>query len=176
MMPSPSCEAIITQPSRGNLRIVQIGVLNRRTGARRLRDERGVMGVVRGNDWAPQKVVVPKARAFCGKARRLPKAARGRYRPRARYQAARRSARVGVPHPLNVFLQRNVPVYQSRSSNRYMLLSVPALLYKMRQKNIRHALAGRDCSGTRHPPPSIKCVKKKKPPVQSTKSPFYGIL
>ena len=44
----PSCEAPITQPSRGDLRIVQIGVLNRRTGARRLRDERGVMGIVKG--------------------------------------------------------------------------------------------------------------------------------
>ena len=38
----------ITQPSRGGLRRVQTVVLNRRTGARRLRDERGVMGVVRG--------------------------------------------------------------------------------------------------------------------------------
>ena len=44
----PYGAAPITQPSREDLRIVQIGVPNRRTGARRLRDERGVMGIVKG--------------------------------------------------------------------------------------------------------------------------------
>ena len=44
----PDGAAPITQPSRGTARIVCSEVLNRRTGARRLRDERGVMGIVKG--------------------------------------------------------------------------------------------------------------------------------
>ena len=45
---APDGAASINQPSRGGLRRVQTVVPNRRTGARRLRDERGVMGIVKG--------------------------------------------------------------------------------------------------------------------------------